>query len=275
MRQNIQFNSKPDIVCFKDKIVDLRTGKPRERVKEDYCSVCLPDSYVPKVELVNEIKEVREIYEQIFGDSLEEELNWLGYSLTGSTTGYNIHFLYGPSAQNGKNTVSDIFEVCFPIYYYGLAKNTFNKNNQKSHKQLIHLDPPVRLVTIHELKIDELDTDELKAFADAKLQGVEIMYGTSRNINTQCKLYITTNNVPKLQVDEGIKRRCIYNEVKNRFLPEDVYNALTDKTNAYIQRNIVELFTLSPKYRLACFHILLPSCMKYYQSGCQMPSTTK
>ena len=116
---------------------------------------------------------------------------------------------------------------------------------------------------------DELDTARLKEFCDGKLGGVNIMYGNSREMELQCKLYVTTNHLPKFRTDKGIERRGLVMELVNRYLPELKYKQAVDnkEKNVYLaDTNLLNIFD-DDSYKLALIHLLLPYAKKYYEQG--------
>ena len=208
-----RLDSCRDTFNFRNGLVDLRTGKFRERTADDFVSKTLDYDY-KKEKNEEKIKEVVEIFSSIFNndaDCLDTGFRFYGYCLTGHTKAEKMLFIVGPSAQNGKTTQLVIFENCFPIYCKKISSKVFNENYEKAHKTFVELGN-CRLCFIEELKKTNLDVDCLKDFITGKkLGGVEVMYGTTTDIIPHCKTVITSNFYPTfLQMKEFKEEYCCF-----------------------------------------------------------------
>lgn len=271
LNNDIAFNSHRHIIPFLNGNLDLKTGKLQNRIQEDYWTVCLPYNFS---EVDNGIvNEVKEILTKIVGHNIEELLKWLGYCITGETTNHNILFTLGSMGQNGKNTIAKIYEACLPIFFDTADKQTFAKGYQYFHKQAIHWGFPKRFIFIDELERDALDVDNVKNTGNGYIR-VNLMYKTSTQMTLQTKFYITSNHEPKFQVDEGILRRCLLQQLTHRFLKEEEYQEAKD-TNEHNIFPIDETLNSESsdfkfnqiEYKLAFIHLLLPYAIHFYKSG--------
>lgn len=131
-KNDIKFNEQRDVLNFKDCVLELRTGSTRERCQLDYCTKCLPFNYeLPSPGNKVYCDKVRKIFESFSNDRdlTEELLCWLGYCMTGETSGYNLLFVIGLLAANGKTTIARIMSLCLPIY---IASTLLVKHSTRS-----------------------------------------------------------------------------------------------------------------------------------------------
>ena len=170
------------------------------------------------------INKVDSFYSKLQPNKQQKEfsLQWLAYNLTGETSKQKFKMNIGYSASNGKSTEFKIHDLVFNIYSQKLDSKTFNLNNDKRHKQLIHLiKKPVRFSYCEELKTDKLDVDFIKDFVDGSNINVEIMYGTSESKNIQAKLTTCSNKDFNIDIDKGILRRGLVQYYESKFINKD------------------------------------------------------
>lgn len=263
-------DSKKESINFKNGYYDLKNDVFRKREKDDYVTKYLDYDYEESDQ--KEMVELREIIKKISNDdeeTLEFNLNWLGYCMTGERTMQKFLIIIGHSSQNGKSTIAEMFQATLPIYTYKLTPETFCRNYTKSHKQIAEIKRPIRLVYIEELPYAQLNEHLIKDFVTGTHINNEIMYGTSENIELQCKLYIASNNDPNFDTCQGFKRRCIIETLKNRFLTKQEYDEeikITNrKYNIYVKTQIIELFNENV-YKNAFFNLIKNYAVKFYEN---------
>jgi hypothetical protein len=219
---------------FKNGCYQLDKKKFRNRLKTDYITKYLDWNYIKGDIDKKIINDVDDFYKKLQPNEKEREfcLNWLAYNLCGKTSKMKFKMNIGYTASNGKSTEFGIHDKVFDIYSKKLDNSTFNLNNDKKHKQLIHLvQNPIRFSYIEELKTERLDADCIKDFVDAKNINVEIMYGTSTTQSIQAKLSTCSNKDFNIDVDEGVLRRGLVQFYKSEF--KDIYKKDDYKNNKY------------------------------------------
>jgi hypothetical protein len=259
------------VVNFENGLVCLKTGKFRERTKDDYITKCLDYEYdVKRNEAM--IKNIENILLNICNDKkelVEDNKKWFAYCLTGETKEQKFMITVGHSASNGKSTLSKMFKSSFSIYTKKLDKNTFSAGNTKVHKQFVHLKKPIRYIFIEEIDKKKLDCDILKDTTDGDEVNNEVMWGTSEGIQLQCKVGLISNNNINFDTDNGIERRGLLQELTNRFLVKNVYDESIknkEKGTYLLDNSLMDSFKKSD-FKLSFFQILLPYAQKYYSSG--------
>ena len=233
---------------FKNGVYELNNKKFRPRTQNDYITQILdwdykPESVTPTIE-----NEIINFYKKLQPNETQRRfsLQWLAYCLTGSTGKQKFKMNIGYSASNGKSTEFKIHDRVFDIYSFKLSKDTFNLNNDKAHKQLIHLiKNPIRFAYCEELKQNKLDVDLLKDFVDGDKLNVEIMYGTSESHSIQCKLNTCSNFDFNVDIDRGILRRGLVQMYESKFkhIEKDDYKNHTYKViENYANRFDTEIY---------------------------------
>jgi P4 family phage/plasmid primase-like protien len=260
------------LLNFRNGCYDLIKNEFRQRTKKDCVSIILNYDYKQSQEsYINKVKDIIRSISNDDEETLGFMLNYLGYCLTGETKAKKFLILYGASASNGKTTLQEIFSRCLNVYSYKIDRETFNYKYDKFHKQLIQCQRPKRMVFLEEMNKNKLDISKLKEFVDGNDINCNIMYGTSDLVKVTSKLIIATNNSPVFDTDEGIQRRGLILECKNRFVDKNDYEKLKGKKGIYLKdEGIMNLFNDS-KYILAFVNLLIPYAVKFYKEGLIVP----
>ena len=267
---NVEFDLLEDQkfnLHFKNGVYEIDNKRFRNRVKDDYITKILNWDYSENVDN-NCYNEVLSFFKKIQPDEEQRKflLQWLGYCLTGDISRTKFKMNIGYMSSNGKSTEFEIHDKVFDIYSYKLSSNTFKKDNEKAHKQLIHLiQKPVRFCYIEELPQKELDAEFIKDFVDGKKLNVEIMYGTSQSHKIQAKLNTCSNKDFCIDTDKAILRRGIVQSYKSQFSEK----ATTDDFENHIykrENNYTNLF-YDEKMKNAYLKLLLD----YYEFNFKVP----
>ena len=183
-------------------VVNLRTGKTRPRCKNDYfsfeCPVSMGNPENPHVwRFFNDImlSQERTIYLRRI----------LGASLTAEQVRYL--FLCHGSGRNGKSTLFDIMKKIMGPFCRTVSSDVFIQNTKKRDPGAAtpHLIPLIgaRLCLFSESKEnDALNQDELKRITGGDEIPVRKNYGSQFEFVPMCKLFMLTNPLPKLDVND-------------------------------------------------------------------------
>lgn len=255
-------------INFRNGIFDLKKNIFRKRTEEDYCSLYLDYDFSENVD--KEIKEkIETILKHICNDNdrdFETVKKILGYCLVGDTKENCFFYFYGPRASNGKSTIYKMFDTTFNIFCRSLDKEVFSCDNQKSYKQLINIESPIRAAFIEEVSKKKQDTNNIKIISDPYKFSCEVMYGTSKEINIVCKIIFNSNDAPRFNgADNGVARRGVLVEFRNTFLKKEDYKG---EKGTYLQNvNLISDFMTDARNKIALCHILLPYAVKYVKEG--------
>lgn len=263
-------NINRDTINFRNGILNLQTGKFRERTMKDYVSKYLDYDYSEE-QNVDNINYIAKLFRQICNDDeelYEFNLAWFGYCMTGYTDIQKMVCTTGYTASNGKSRLLKIFESAMSIYCKKADNALFCTNFSKRFKHLTDMKAPIRLVFVEEAADKPLDTPFIKDFVDgSKISGNEVMYGTIEDINLQCKIYMNSNKTPKFPPCRGIKRRILLQYFTNQFFVEKRdYDKNKHLKGMYLSDlDLDKKFERSDDLKVAVIHLLLPYAMQYYE----------
>ena len=190
-------------------VIDLRTGKSRERTKNDYFS------YYSDVEIVEKTKEAELFFDQITRNSKKlkkQLLRCLGLCCSGDTSGRHFFVFYEKGA-NGKGTVINLCEKILGKRYTSLNKKVFIKNINANEGATPHL-MPLRFATmgcLSETTEDDIINDSLiKALTGNNTISARALYQDEITFRTQTKLILQTNFLPRFKVEDiALIDRCL------------------------------------------------------------------
>ena len=137
-------------------------------------------------------------------------------------------------AGNGKSTVSKMYQRVPPIYWAEISKDTVSSKNKGNQKDLYNYQTS-RFIYCDEIDIYHLDIGQLKLICE-QIMTIRPLYQHTKSFENHSHAYITRNNEPKLRADNGLLRRGLLIETKNKFYPLAKYNQLPEnlKQNAKI-----------------------------------------
>ena len=125
------------------------------------------------------------MFKHIFNDDenlFDLMMRWHGYNITGNMDYNYCMFNYGPSASNGKSTISNIFKSMFTKYVINLSSDTFNTNSiQTRDKSLVEL-AGKRFACANELDNDALSGDLFKTLSGDEYYCCKLLYKNTIDI---------------------------------------------------------------------------------------------
>lgn len=267
-----KLDADKDSINFRNGLIELKTGKFRKRTEKDYVTKYLDYDYTEK-RYETEKKDIINLMMMVYNNDpslVLTNLSWFGYCLTGHISEQKFMALIGHGASNGKSTMSELFQNVFDIYSFKAERKTFSADYQKKHKQYINFKKPTRYIWLEEIDKSKLDVDVIKDIVSSEKLNVEIMYGTSEILKHQCKLNLVSNYNLNFDTDNGIKRRGLMQNMSNKFLDKDEYDAYTDSDKGkgiYLKDLQVLNRMKSDKHKNEFVNILLPFTQIYYKHG--------
>lgn len=266
-----KINSNPWHINFKNGVYDFEKNLYRDRKKEDYVTFCLDYNYEDEDE--NIIDELKSDFLKIFNDDeklLEANLRWKAYCLLGYKNLRRMLFTIGHKAENGKTTFSTVFKMCFPIYVLEVGNQTFNEGYEKKHKALADLiTKPIRYIPLEEADTKLLDVGYIKKALDGKKLPLEIMYGTTIEVNCNFAIEFISNHDPRFKSDSGIKRSIWKQELNNSFFKSDKYDKIVEENGGIAPKGVYLANTefldrfKDDIYKINFFHLLRKYCVSF------------
>ena len=273
-KHNIHFKNG---VLMLDKVAEYETIMEkafRKRCREDYMTSFNNYEFVLSPQKI--IREIFDLYCKIqhIPETRDAWLRYMAYCLTGENNQQLCEFAIGYTAQNGKSTHLNIHQLAMPFYTLKMAKDSFDEDNKKVHKQLIKLaEKPVRLAYMEELNTKKLDAALFKEFIDGFSMSIEVMYGTRIEVELQSKFKACGNYDPNIAIDQGVLRRGFKVDYVNKFVSEDNYDE-DDPLCHHVDLNLLDKFN-SNIYKSAYILMLLPYYYQFKTVGLNIPQSLR
>lgn len=273
------FNCLDDIrrtvINFKNGYIDLKTKQFHKRKITDYFSKCLEYDYIENEEERNKKldepkKYLKNILKQICNNNNEDYayiLRLLGYSITPSCSDESMYYFYGPTASNGKSTLSEIMKTAFSIYADEINNKAFESNAEKAHKYLLKMNKS-RLGVIEETRDGAmLDSSVIKKIADGQKLVLEVLYSTDVSIKCSFKLFFNSNHPPAFDFsnDKGIDRRVKLTIFQSQFT--DDKKKVNEKNNIFLKDPFLKDNIKEDIYKQAIAELIIEQAYLYYKFG--------
>jgi phage/plasmid-associated DNA primase len=258
------------VLVFKNGVVDLQTKIFRKGIlSSDFVSKTIPYDYIP----ANPAKMcyVKSILLKILNNTtehLEYFLSIIGFTFIGlPNLEKSLYFCIDKTdacrGDNGKTFFFDILDTLLPNYVYKTKSSFLEKKNTKVHKQMINM-KGMRLVWTDEFGRNEANCELIKEIGDGLKTENEVMYGTSETIKILFKLFVLTNHLPVINVDEG----AVFNRFK-----QISYGSHFDRTGKRTVENPKRLEFIADtslgdkiksQYYNEVFQLIIDYAFKYY-----------
>lgn len=232
---NLQDNSFPDKLdktkgkmIFNDGIYNLKTRQFQSGFKyEDYLTtdVLLKINYLSLNPSNDKIDYLKSEFKKIYNNNelhLEYALSTFGYALTGDASLEKAiwYIIDGTEEQKGDNGKTFIFTLLSNIFE-GLVKLSDSKfiedGYTKAHKHLREF-KNARIVYLDEGTTKKLNATIVKKIGDGIQIEVEIMFGTTENVDVNYKLFVCSNHIPKIGTnEEAVFNRYIQIQCNSHF----------------------------------------------------------
>ena len=244
------FNTIPGLLPMQDAVFDMKTQKARERVKEDYFSFTLKETYNPKYDkqwvhtyigslICKEGEYDHELVLQV--------LELIGYSFTGENNLKKI-LLFKGGGDNGKSLLLEMIKTMMTEFVKPANKKIYKKPRFENNTHEAHLMMMIgaRIATVPELdEKDEFYCESLKSFSGNDEISIRNC-GSDKTLNIIIKavLIIACNEVSKFQ-DRVLENRLSCIPFVNKFERNaekadeirshinDLFSACLDGANRY------------------------------------------
>ncbi len=254
---DIKFDSYLNIVHFINGYFNFELNRffPR-RLGEHYITICINHEYKKSnpYDKINIYKELKKIYHR--KDVLDSMLSIIGSALTGQAIrGSYILFLIG-NASAGKSTLLDMAKCAFGCYVKQIKPDTFSEG--KSQDKIVNTyfkGSYIRLSWINEPKDKPFDIPFLKAWADGECNSERLYEEGSHDFKHYSLTIFTSNTMPRLKLDGGVKRRIRALKHTSRFTPN--LNEVNEGEHVYYANDDFKYnFENSIDMKLAFFNLI-------------------
>ena len=225
----IIWDDSPELLATANGVVDLRSGRLRPGMKTDYITRGLHHPYIPYSDCPRWEQFIREITCNNH-DTAKFLQRAIGYTLTGSVR-EQVFFLLHGTGSNGKSVLLNIIGKLLEGFAKPVRFNTFEENNISDAKRDLAELPGIRAVFASEgSSTKAIDTAIIKQVTGSEPITTSRKYGHPFTYKPQFKLWLTTNNLPKVDDDSyGFWRRIIIIPFDAKFEGDNKDEFLEDK----------------------------------------------
>ena len=197
-------------IHFQNGYLDLKTLEFKKRVMGiNYVNLYIKRDYKPSSQF--QFDKLYSIINKIYPkkEDLEAILFILGSAMTGKVTKLQkLLFLIGQGSA-GKSTIMIITQKAVECYLETLEEDAFSESNKNADKTFSNFynKQSVRIIWTNEPKEDKMNKSTFKKFCEGEMKG-KLLYKNGSHDFKHFGLPIFTSNImPNINVDSGVKRR--------------------------------------------------------------------
>lgn len=199
-----QFDSRGDILPFRNGLVDLDTGEFRPYTKEDRVTEYLPWDYRKS----DDCPEFKAYLNRAQPDpEVQDYLQRVaGYTIQGSTSEKRF-FIHQGIADGGKSTFAMILASILSHFAHTADRDLFHKGGEETQEKKANLFRK-RMILLDEWQITEkVNAALIKSVAAGSPDNGRFLYGQDFGFRHTGKIHITTNADVKMDLDSGLITR--------------------------------------------------------------------
>jgi len=263
-------DSNPHIFSANNGIVDLKTGKIRERLPSDKCSFKVDIDYNQDFD-----EKSNEFVEDFFLDLMMDDKEmveylqvFLGYSITGNISEQKFSIFNGVGS-NGKSVLMKTLHMVLGKYFKVLDKSLLmNEKQGNTQDQLVSLKGS-RIAVCDESEINEkLNSSTVKNLTGGAPITCRAIYKEPITYQPTFQLLLLTNHLPKAgAMDDALWRRLILVPFERQFLNKD--NPKFDHFNKQYKIRDTNIFTKIEDNKEAILKWLVNGSIRWYKNGLQ------
>ena len=266
-----------DCVAFKNGLYNLKTKAFQRGFKSnDYISKTLDYDFDESY------KQNSTIYEDIISqltklmnnnpEDYDYIMRVMGYTLTGrANEQQQFYSCIGQKGGNGKTTIFEIITKIFKIYVKKVTPKCFEADYAKVHKDLASIQGARFLVNEEFKKGAKLNEQLVKIFRDGLTTENEIMFGTSKLLKLNCKLFFTSNATLTFEGDGGMNRGYRQINFNSRFVENVETSEFKHEKLCFKADKTFNTKFDNAEYRDTLLHIIMDYAHKYYTDGLITP----
>jgi phage/plasmid-associated DNA primase len=247
----VAFDNKPNLLAFKNGVVDLHEIKFRPPRKEDYLSVMVPYDFGPSSE--EDMLELKTFIEQVLPK--QEERDCLMRCLSSCLYGKMLEnvIIFTGQGRNGKDTLVTglLSRALGGDYYYNSSPSVITtpykggisqeRANMEKKRAVIYSEPS---------KQANLICANLKELTGCPTINSRGIYSKKTTIQNHGTTIILTNSIPDLDVvDNAINERMIIVPFRSTFLTQE----RMDELKSYNEEALVDTFPVNTYYKSDAF----------------------
>jgi phage/plasmid-associated DNA primase len=234
-KDDIKFDDDPYILAFNNKVFDLHSCKTIDTTYDMYIKNTTGYDWNDYYE-TSKIKELNKLIDTIFPNKTTKD-----YYMTVLSTG-----MYGEQVENlfvatgkggnGKSLINSLMCEALGNYAYKLPSSVLlNDIKEGGNPQIANMDKKRFILTQEPDGKKKINTSTVKEITGDKKLNARLLNSNKCKIDLCLTLIMECNKLPNLdEVNDAMQRRIRGIPFVSRFVDEETYNSLEDKTNTYI-----------------------------------------
>ena len=255
----IQFDKKPYLYAFNNKIYDLSICKFIEPTPDQYISITCGYNFIKQDETENK-KYLHKLFNTIFP---EEDLKKLYLTILASGMdgiASEKFICANGKGGNGKGVINEFFQEVIGNYFYILPSDVLLKPLQGGNNPSIANMKNKRFCLCREPDQNlTLNCATIKELTGGNEIHARLNYSNDTKITINLTLVLECNKKPNLsESTDAMARRLIDIPFKNQFVSQQIYEKLDDedKITTFLTNSYYKSIAFKEKYKYAFFEIL-------------------
>ena len=267
-----EFDSKPNLIAFKNGVYDLKTASFRPTTPNDKLTQFINYEY-KNISDNNKLETIKQDFIRVFNDNpiyFENAMKWIGYNITGEVGNKMFMVHTGVEGDCGKTTMFDILSLLLPIYTKNQSAIMISKgfgSASEEYKKLSTFSKNWRCLFINEIDDKQLDIQTIKKLTDPHPVLPRPAFGQVKEtiLDVKFKLNIITQKSLEFEEDGGMRSRGNQIKYHNKF-SNVIKHTTYGLGKVYTRKNIVSDLEADEIYKYTMLNFILSKGVEYYQS---------
>jgi len=272
INDDIEFDTKPYLFCFKNKIWDLSKGEFIKPNSLDYLTLTSGYNYEEDDDLQENMKVIDKFLKEILpNDEVREcTLKIIASGMCGRQL--DKFTIFNGGGGNGKGVLDKLTLKTFGNYSCKLDNSVLTEKKNKSggvNPAKAKLDKKRYVIST------EPDTESGERFncsiikeitGEKTLDNARALYSSKDSISLYLTLVVECNEKPKMnEANNAMIRRIMDILFESSFVEDE--NDIDEKNGIYLMNKILDTEEWREQYKIAFFHYLQPYFIKLYNDG--------
>jgi putative DNA primase/helicase len=264
----IEFDSNPYLIAFENAIFDLKLNKFVEPLPSHHITLTTGYNYDFNYNS-NFESELDEILDTIFPNA--DVKNYYLTILSTGLCGLQLEncFIATGTGGNGKLFINSLMMKTSGAYAYKLPSQVLLAPIKSGANPEVANMNKTRFILTQELNSNEkICCSTLKEIAGDKTLNVRDLYSSKCSIELTGTTFLECNSIPAVdEVNDAVFRRIRTIPFTSRYVSEEVFNTLEDKTNIFLANALYKTDEFQNTYKQALFNILIKHFQKFQKNN--------
>lgn len=274
LKSDIVFDENPYLLAFNNKIYDLRTNNFIENPEYDlYIKSTTGYDWIKNYQQ-EKVDKLNKLIDTIFPnkDTKKYYLTILSTGLYGEQI-ENL-FIASGGGGNGKSLINSLMLKTVGNYGYKLPSSVLlSEIKEGGNPQVAGMNRKRFVLCQEPDKKKRINTATLKEITGDKTLNTRMNYSNDCLTTLCLTLMMECNDLPLLdEVNDAIQRRIRGIPFVSKFVSQEIYNELEDKTNIFVGDVYYKSDEFQEEYRQALMIILLEHWKEYIKNGMKLPA---